>query len=286
VKGGFDVPAAFVINAGGFQRFMRESGLVARTNRSPGLETRGNLRDQPAHLHEIALGATVPMDLQDEVLAAYADLSKRSVPAVAVRSSATSEDSALSSFAGMFDTYLNLAAPEAVIDAVQRCYASMWSEQVLGYHARRGSESTGAMAIVVMEMISAETSGVVFTAHPVTGSREQLVINAAWGLGDAIVSGAVIPDSFVFAKDTLELLEQETSTKTIGVFPSIQGMGVVESEQSAEKATTASLDEVTAREVARVASNIERYFGSPQDIEFAVASGRLYILQSRPITTL
>ena len=229
----------------------------------------------------------MPLELRDEVLGAYDELQLRGTSAVAVRSSATSEDGSSQSFAGLFDTYLNVAGSEALIDAVRRCYASMWSERVLGYRARRGSGATvGDMAVVVMQMVAAETSGVVFTANPITGARDQVVINATWGLGEAIVSGSVTPDSYIFAKETFILLEHEVSTKEFGIFAAKEGPGVAEAELDANRVASPSLDEDVAREVARTACQIESYFGSPQDIEFAIAGGKLHILQSRPITTL
>ena len=289
VQGGFGVPMGFVINVEAFRRFRSDAGLdeVAEVSLGPdALGDRDALRVTAARLQAAVVGAAMPVELRAEILGAYAELAQRCGPAVAVRSSATSEDGSASSFAGLFDTYLNIVGPGAVIEAVQRCYASMWSERVLGYHVRRGREAGGAMAVLVMRMVQAETSGVVFTAHPVTGALDQVVINATWGLGDAIVSGAVTPDSYVFAKETFDLLEHETSTKEMAVIAKTVGSGVAETELDATRANAASLDEETAREVARVACQVESYFGSPQDIEFACSEGRLYILQSRPITTL
>jgi pyruvate,water dikinase len=161
----------------------------------------------------------------------------------------------------------------------------MWSERVLDYYARRGLQPDGAMAVLVMRLVPAEVSGVAFTAHPVTGALDQVIINASYGLGEAIVSGLVSPDSFLFEKDSLKLIEAATAYKTVGVFPAA-GDGTAERELQPAMAERPSLTEDEARTVAEMACRVEQHMVGPQDIEFAFAGGELYLLQSRPITTL
>jgi pyruvate,water dikinase len=203
-----------------------------------------------------------------------------------VRSSATSEDGSAASFAGLYETYLNVAGAAEVLDRVQRCYASLWSERARGYRARNGIGGEEAMAVVVMGLVQSEVSGIAFTAHPVTGATDQVVINASWGLGEAIVAGLVTPDSFVIDKTTFALLEREINEKEIAFLPHASGVGTVEAPLDAARASAPSLGDDQAVAVARMAARVEAHYGGPQDIEWAMQSGQLYLLQSRPITTL
>ena len=142
------------------------------------------------------------------------------------------------------------------------------------------------MAVVIMCLVQSETSGVAFTAHPVTGSRDQVVINASWGLGEAIVSRSVTPDSFVVAKGSFSLVERDIFDKELAIFPHPDGTGTIEQVLSPEKAGAPSLTDDQAIAVAQLASRVESHYGSPQDIEFGLAGGQIFLLQSRPITTL
>jgi len=193
---------------------------------------------------------------------------------------------AVASFAGLYETFLNVNGIDDVLANVQRCYLSLWSERAVLYRMRHGGSANESMAVVVMGLVPSETSGIAFTAHPVTGARDCIVINASWGLGEAIVSGRVTPDMFVITKGSYALTEREIYAKELAIYPHPQGGGTIEETLSAERAQAPSLSDDEAREVARMAERVETHYGSPQDLEWAIRDGQLYLLQSRPITTL
>jgi pyruvate,water dikinase len=234
------------------------------------------------------IGVTpLPHELRDQIAAAYDELTAMTGLACAVRSSALAEDSAGASFAGLYESYLNVRGVGSVLEAVRRCYVSLWSERALRYRAGRGGDALDeAMAVVVMGLVPSETSGIAFTAHPVTGARDVVVINAAFGLGEPIVSGAVTPDSFVVGKGDFAILERDISEKELAVYAHPDGAGTIERPLDSAKARAASLTDEQACEVARVATRVEAHCGSPQDVEWGMAGGQLYLLQTRPITTL
>jgi len=205
---------------------------------------------------------------------------------VAVRSSATAEDLPSASFAGQQDTYLNVVGAAAVVEAVRNCWASLWTDRAVSYRASRGIDPAAvALAVVVQRMVDATAAGVLFTANPLTGRRHQAVIDASPGLGEAVVSGAVNPDHFVVDPLTGRVLERRLGDKRIAVRP-IPGGGTRTLTLN-NGAATACLTDKQAAELAALGRQVEEYFGSPQDIEWAIAGdGRLWLTQSRPITTL
>jgi pyruvate,water dikinase len=170
---------------------------------------------------------------------------------------------------------------------VHRCYVSLWAERAVSYRAGRTGGADEAMAVVVMGLVPSETAGIAFTAHPVTGSLDQVIINASFGLGETIVSGRVTPDSFLIEKNSFRLLEREIYAKELAVYPHPEGGGgTVEERLSPDRQRAPSLTDEQACEVARLATAVEQHYGSPQDIEWALYNSTLYLLQSRPITTL
>jgi phosphohistidine swiveling domain-containing protein len=233
---------------------------------------------------ELIRGTEVPPDIAAAIEHAYAALGT-DVP-VAVRSSATAEDLPSASFAGQQDTYLNVVGAAAVVDAVRNCWASLWTERAVSYRAELGIDaSTVALAVVVQRMVDAATAGVMFTANPLTGRRLQAVIDASPGLGEAVVSGSVNPDHFVVDPETGQIIERRLGDKRLLV-RSLPGGGT-ETLDMPDAGTDACLTDGQAAELARLGLRVERHFGSPQDTEWASDSdGRLWLTQSRPITTL
>jgi pyruvate,water dikinase len=276
IAAGFSVPPGFVIGADAYRHFVQATGVAERLAAGSAVDS----------IPELVLETALPEDLSEEITAAYDELVAKSGIACAVRSSATSEDGSAASFAGLYETYLNVAGATEVLDRVQRCYASLWSERARSYRARNGIGGDEAMAVVVMGLVQSEVSGIAFTAHPVTGAADQVVINASWGLGEAIVAGLVTPDSFVIDKTTFALLEREINEKEIAFLPHPSGIGTIETPLDAARATAPSLEDEQAVAVARMAARVEAHYGGPQDIEWAMQGGQLYLLQSRPITTL
>jgi len=286
---GFLVPDSFVVTADAYRLLLASSGLDVRIEEllsSDAALNRESARDLAATISSLILQTSFPAELAYQIGSAYEVLATTMGSSSAVRSSATDEDGATRSMAGLYESYVNLRGTAAVLDAVSRCYASFWSERAIAHRASRGSDGPAAMAVVVMSMVSCETSGVAFTAHPLTGDRDVVVINAGWGLGDAIVSGAITPDSFVVRKEPLSIAEREIGEKRAGVYFGTEAPGTFEREHDHERAVAPSLTDEQALEVARTAVAIEAHYGAPQDVEWGIAHGRLYVLQSRPITTL
>ncbi|MGP3965408.1 PEP/pyruvate-binding domain-containing protein [Nonomuraea sp. 3N208] len=219
--------------------------------------------------------ADMPDELRRTILDAYAELGGGPV---AVRSSATAEDLPGAAFAGQQDTYLNVVGEEPLLDAVRRCWGSLWTERAVAYRARLGIEDV-SMAVVVQSMVEADTAGVMFTANPVSGERTQLVIDASSGLGEAVVSGLVTPDHYVVgAEGDIEF----TPGRREVVIRGKAGGGVTrETGVTGER-----LPDGVVRELAALGRRVAGHFGRPQDIEWAHAGGRVHLLQARPMTAL
>ncbi|MHC6593790.1 PEP/pyruvate-binding domain-containing protein [Arthrobacter sp. C152] len=230
------------------------------------------------------LAAPFPAAVSEAVAQAYAALG-HDVP-VAVRSSATAEDLPFASFAGQQDTYLNIVGVPALLDAVQKCWASLWTDRATAYRASLGIDPAGvALAVVVQRMVDADTAGVMFTANPLTGSRRQTVIDASPGLGEAVVSGAVNPDHFVVDALTGKVLERKIGAKGREVRPLPGGGTEVRESPGAGDAPCLADSQVAG--LVRLGQQAEAHFGAPQDTEWAIdGAGTLWLTQSRPITTL
>lgn len=226
--------------------------------------------------------------VRGELAVAYGELAERcgaSAPAVAVRSSAVDEDGAGASFAGQHESYLGVVGPDAVAGAVRRCWESVYTSRALEYRRRQGlTPKSVRLAVLVQQLVAADVSAVVFSANPVSGSREEVVIEAGWGLGESIVGGTVIPDTYVVRKEDLAVVSQTISEKTRMTVPVRGGTREVETPRFLR--TRPALDEEQAAEMARLALDLEREMGWPVDVECAYEDERLYLLQCRPVTAL
>ncbi len=256
---GFAVPDGFCVGTPAYAQAAATAGLDAV------LDERS--ADLAGRARRAMLAVPVPDDVAAAITAAYAALGDQ-VP-VAVRSSATAEDLPGASFAGQQDTYLNVVGPDAVLDAVRRCWASLWTDRAVAYRADAGIDhATTQLAVVVQRMVDAQVAGVLFTADPISGRRTSSVIDAAPGLGDAVVSGAVDPDHWV-------------------VDEAVRGKGGHGDTFRTRPGTDACLDDGQVRALVDLGRRVEAHFGAPQDIEWAIdGSGKLWLTQSRAITTL
>jgi rifampicin phosphotransferase len=247
--------------------------------------------DDPVVLEQISdairalfMNGQMPEAIAIAIVTGYQELSQGAawLP-VAVRSSATAEDLPGLSFAGQQDTYLNIVGSDAVLDAVKRCWASLWTARAIGYRARnRIPPDQVALAVVVQALIASEVSGVLFTANPLTGRRDEIVIDASFGLGEAIVSGQVEPDHYAVDPQCWQITERKLGTKALAIVPRPDGG----TEHITGGDSRQALPDEQIVELARVARRVADHFGTPQDIEWAWAGGQLYLLQSRPITSL
>ncbi|MDH4189031.1 MAG: phosphoenolpyruvate synthase [Betaproteobacteria bacterium] len=292
-RAGINVPPGFVVATEAYTRFIdaidprRE--LRRRIERLEANDT-ASVTKVATEVRAQIEKAPVPKDVHAALTKAYATLcaSERDAP-VAVRSSATSEDSDEASFAGLQDTYLWVRGADSVVTQLRRCWASLYSEPSVSYRRRlKLPEEHVAMAVVVQRMVNARCAGVMFTRSPTTGDRSVIAIEAAWGLGSAMVSGEVTPDRYVVSKVTLDISKRTVSPKLIRHVPVPAG-GVREEEVPAAMQSVPCLSDEQVKEVARVGKRIEQHYGKAQDIEWAMdESGKfpdnLYLLQSRPET--
>ncbi|MGJ6963852.1 PEP/pyruvate-binding domain-containing protein [Streptosporangium sp. G11] len=281
---GFPVPPGLCVTTEAYRRVTERAGLeevlaVLATTAAGDVPT---LNALAAKARGLVLTAPVPDDIASAVRGSANG-------PVAVRSSATAEDLPHASFAGQQDTYLNVIGADAVLDAVRRCWASLWTDRAVAYRAANGIDHGSVrLAVVVQEMVQSEVAGVMFTANPVTGRRREAVIDAGPGLGEAVVSGAVNPDHFVVDTATGRITERRLGDKRLAV-RSLAGGGVehVEVLAGAEPAEGACVTDAQLAALAELGDRVERHYGAPQDTEWAIDSGGvLWLTQSRPITTL
>ncbi|MGU3643939.1 PEP/pyruvate-binding domain-containing protein [Microbacterium sp. C23T] len=254
IRAGFDVPPGFCVTTEAYRRAVRGSAVES-----------GTITDAAA-ARTAVLEAPFPYEVARAVREAY-DRLEPGAGAVAVRSSATAEDLPGASFAGQQDTYLDVAGVDDVLDAVHRCWASLWTDRAVAYRTAQGIDGAGvALAVVVQRMVDADSAGVLFTADPVTGRRRQAVLDAARGLGESVVSGSVDPDHFIIDTATGRILDRRPG---------------------GEADQPASVTDAQVRALAALGDRVERAFGSPQDIEWAIdGDGHAWLTQSRPVTTL
>ena len=234
-----------------------------------------------ARMQELVRKAGVSEQLRREIVAAYERLG---ADRVAVRSSATAEDTAGTSFAGMNRTFTNTIGADAVVDRVIDCWVSLFGARVVSYRRTRGIVDEPAIAVVVQQMVDSERSGVMFTADPATGARDRVVIEAAFGLGEVVVSGQVEPDTYMVAKDGPRVLDVRVGVQTHKIVRGADGDQRVDLTPAEGASRVCSDDEIIA--LASLGARVESHYGAPQDIEWAIAGGRTFLVQSRPITTL
>jgi pyruvate,water dikinase len=288
-RAGIAVPGGFVVCTCAFEQFLailEKQAPIRRRIEALSLEDLRGIRLLSEEVRARIQAASLPGDLCAEIIAAHAQLCGENLDRpLAVRSSATAEDAEDASFAGLQDTYLWVMSAEDTWKNVRSCWASLYSVPSLAYRLKRRAPEAGvAIAVVVQQMVEARTAGVMFTRSPLTGDRSVITIEATWGLGSAMVGGEVTPDRFVIAKITGEISTRNISDKHIQHVPA-EGGGVqrVETADELRRAPCVSDQELAAlKEIAR---KIERYYGRPQDIEWAIDhSGRIHLLQSRPET--
>ncbi len=290
-QAGLPVPPGFVVTVDAFQRFVSEGGLQERireTLTSLNVDDTRALTSASEELQALVEQAPIPDDVRRAIGEAYADLCRREgtdAEFVAVRSSATVEDAADISFAGMFRSFLNVRGPDAVTEHVRRCWASLFTARSLSYRARQDMLGGQLIAVVVQKMVDAEKSGVIFTVDPTTGNRDHIVIEGAWGLGEVVVAGQVAPDRYVVDKASLRILERVVNRKAFMLIRGPDGSNQQVALDSS-KATERVLDDDEVRGLAELAVRDEGHYGVPQDAEWAIAEGRTYMVQTRPVTAI
>lgn len=278
---GLPVPPGFLVPASALDRALQQSGHVAEMQAIlSAIAGEDDVDAASERLQGLVLDSPVTGSLADAIEDAYERLDEGG--GVAVRSSACAEDGEVASYAGQQDTFLNVRGADQVLEFVQRCWASFFGTRAIFYRRLKGSLADLGMAVVVQRQLDADKAGVMFTIDPVRRRRDQLLIEAAWGLGEAVVSGAVIPDQYLVARDG-RLKKAQVSRQDKMVVRRTDG-GTEEVELPEEQATGQVLDEAELSQLVELGLRAEEIFGCPQDVEWAIENGSLYLLQSRPVT--
>lgn len=286
---GLPVPGGFAVTTAAYHRFVGENDLepaILAALESADVAQPGTLEAASRVIGELFTRGRMRQAVAEAVRRAYAGLGGGDL-AVAVRSSATAEDQPGRSFAGQQETYLNVRGEEELLKAVRRCWASLWTDRAIGYRLKMGIDQRSvSMAVVVQILVPSEVAGVLFTANPTTGARNEMVVNASYGLGEAVASGQVTPDILVVDKASLALKEAVVGAKAVVILPAGE-QGTVAEAVPEDRRGGLALSEGRLRELGELAVRVEREFGGePQDLEWAVADGRCWLLQARPMTGL
>ncbi|GAA3827285.1 hypothetical protein GCM10022226_55260 [Sphaerisporangium flaviroseum] len=276
---GLPVPPGFHITTHAYEAFVTANGL-----REPILAAvaAGTSEEAAVTIQGLFAGHELPESIREAIVKAYTALGE---PPVAVRSSATAEDLPGLSFAGQQESYLNIQDEEALLAAVRRCWASLWGGRAIAYRAGNGiAPEEVTMAVVVQELVPADAAGVLFTADPVTGAGDQMIVNAAWGLGESVVGGQVTADTVVASRPDGAILEQRISDKAVMTVRT-EG-GTAEVPVPASRRARPVLDAAQVAGLVRLGTRIEELYGRPMDVEWALRDGTIFVVQARPITGL
>lgn len=284
-RAGIPVPPGYVVTANAFEHLLESFDMRAQIQGEldqVNVANTASVERASEHIRAIFETVEMPPDLQKEILESFRRLDAKFV---AVRSSATAEDSSTASWAGELESYL-YTAQATLWSNIMRCWSSLFTPRAIFYRFEKGLKDTHvAVAVVVQKMIASEVSGICFTVHPVTKDPNQLIIEAVWGLGEAIVGGMITPDSYIVDKRTFEITDTYISEQTHKIVPLSVGGTDTEVIHPSERGKQKFSNEHVL-ELAKLCRQIEEHYGSPQDIEWALSESKLWVLQSRPITTL
>ncbi len=281
---GLPVPPGFVVLEGGFENFLILAELNEKIKNI--LETVKAEDDKTvvkasAQIRSIISKTKIPQALEKDILEEFKKLNAKHV---AVRSSATAEDSKSASWAGELETYLNVTKKDLLIQVI-KCWSSLFTPRAIFYRLEKNLQKNKiSVAVVIQKMVQSEVSGVCFTVHPVSKNRNQMVIEAGFGLGEAIVGGLITPDSYIIDKKRLSIVDVVVSQQRMMVIGKAQG--TLNKKLSSNHGKKQKLSGRQIIELAKICKNIEKHYKQPQDIEWVYEKGKFYITQSRPITTL
>lgn len=293
---GIPVPPGFIVLASAFDRFMEETDLGVEINAIMKKVNQKDINSVDKASHEIRdmIGdAEFPDDIKKEIIEEFAKLKAKDV---AVRSSATAEDSSVASWAGELETYLNVT-DKNFLDSVKKCWSSLFTPRAIFYRfEKKLNKQKVSVAVVVQKMVQSEISGITFTAHPVTKDRNQMVIEAGFGFGEAIVGGMITPDTYIIDKKSFKILDKNISEQKMMMVRQVHrkslkkkklyNWGTMEKLVPKVKQGKQKLGDNQIIDLAKICAEIEDYYKKPQDIEWALEKKKFYITQSRPITTL
>ena len=281
---GIAVPFGFVVLAQAFEQFIKETDIIAEIDAMwdrISIEDTESIEENSEIIRDIILKKKFPKQLGEEILKSFNDLGEKYV---AVRSSATCEDSKIDAWAGQLESYLFVEKSD-LLKNIQKCWASLYTPRALFYRTERGlTRKEVSVAVVVQKMVESEVSGVCFTVHPITEDKDQMIIESCWGLGEALVQGIITPDNYVIEKSTLNIIDTNINSQENMIVKDKKG--IYTTNVSFGKKEEQKLSKKQIIELAKLCIVIEKHYGAPQDIEWVLEKGTFYIVQSRPITTL
>ena len=281
---GIPVPPGFVILASSFDKFLEETDLgveIEATLKKVKADKIHSVDRASSKIRDLIHDAQFPKDIAEEIVKEFGKLKAEYV---AVRSSATAEDSSVASWAGELESYLNTNSKN-LLENVKKCWSSLFTPRAIFYRIEKGLDKRKvSVAVVVQKMIQSEISGITFTVHPVTEDRNQIVIEAGYGLGEAIVGGKVTPDTYIIDKKGMKFLDKNISSQSMMIVRNSNGIKEIKVAKNIEEKQ--KFPDKKIIELAKMCIGIEKHYKKPQDIEWAFEKGKIYIVQSRPITTL
>ena len=290
-RNGYNIPPGFCVTSGSLSYHTEKSNLQPEIDAIAAnfdYEDFGEMEEKTAQIRDLIINSEIPEDLYKEISGAIAALNTPEQSFVAVRSSVAVKDSPVSSFPGMMDTYHYLKGEEEIVEHIKKCWASLWTSRATfnRYH-KNIDHHLGLIAAIVQKMVNPEMAGILFTANPITSSRDEMVIEANWGLGESVVSGKSMNDFFLLDHSSGKEKSRKIAKKTVMVcFDQDKGFGRKEMAVAPDMMDATTLSEEQVNELGNIGLKIEAVFGFPQDIEWAYQKGELFILQSRNIRTL
>ena len=299
------VPPGFVITAQAYQYFIKKSGVwekIAQLLEKINYEDTKQLNQATTEIREIIIKSSIPKEMEREILESYEHLDVRELESnymetpldvlrtsseplfVAVRSSATTEDLADASFAGQQDTYLNIKGNQNLLQSIKKCFASLFTARATYYRNKKGfKHEQSSLAVIIQKMVDSDKSGVIFSKDP-SFKKENIILEAVYGLGEGIVSGKITPDRYVLSKD-LKIIEQKIADKKLAITRDSSGLQI-EVKLTPERSNSQVLKNYEIHKLSEIALKLEDHYKKPQDIEFAIEGEEIYIVQTRPITTM
>lgn len=288
-RAGLPVPQGFIVRSEMFNAFMEANGLWDYVFEKLGtidFSSDASLIAVSAEIRQRIIDCPVPQEMAEDIVKHYAEIGNGHEP-VAVRSSGTAEDLDDASFAGQQETYLFVIGNDDVVKFIKECWASLYNDRAIFYRReKKFDERSISIAVVVQRMVSAQKAGVMFTSNPITNDYDTVVLEAAWGLGEAIVSGIVTPDNLWINKNTGEVTTEYISEKETMVVRLSERGGTKEEPVPEELREAPVLTDAERNKLVELARKIEDFYKKPEDIEWAIIDGEVYLLQSRPITTM
>jgi len=283
-QAGLSVPPGFVVLATAFDEFLKQTDLNIEIDsiiKKVNHKDINSVQEASVKIRDLINDKLIPENIKKEIEKEFNKLKARYI---AVRSSATAEDSSIASWAGELESYLNVIKKD-LLESVKKCWSSLFTPRAIFYRfEKKLNNQKISVAVVIQKMVQSEISGICFTVHPVTEDRNQMVIEAGYGLGEAIVGGKITPDTYVINKKLNSILDINISKQKMMIIKTLKG--TIETKVPALRQDKQKISNKQIIQLAKICKKIEEHYKYPQDIEWAIENNKIYITQSRPITTL